>query len=41
MATEAHLNSIPELLDDIRAGQMIVLMDDEDRETSWPDTVAA
>jgi 3,4-dihydroxy 2-butanone 4-phosphate synthase/GTP cyclohydrolase II len=41
MATEAHLNSIPELLDDIRAGQMIVLMDDEDRENEGDLVMAA
>jgi 3,4-dihydroxy-2-butanone 4-phosphate synthase len=32
MANDSALNSIPELLDDIRAGRMVVLMDDEDRE---------
>ena len=28
-----QLNSIEELIEDIRQGKMVVLMDDEDRET--------
>ena len=32
MTRKPQLNTIPELLDDIRAGRMVVLMDDADRE---------
>jgi 3,4-dihydroxy 2-butanone 4-phosphate synthase/GTP cyclohydrolase II len=35
------LSSIPDLLDDIRAGRMVVLMDDEDRENEGDLIVAA
>ncbi len=44
------LNAIDEILDDIRQGRMVVIMDDEDREnegdlvmaaSSWPAMVAA
>ena len=45
------LNSIEELVEDIRQGKMVILMDDEDREnegdlimntsTSWPSTPVA
>ena len=27
------LDSVPDILDDIREGKMVILMDDEDRET--------
>ena len=32
MPNSSPLNTIPELLEDIRAGRMVVLMDDEDRD---------
>ncbi len=35
------LNSIPELIEDIRAGKMVVLMDDEDRENEGDLVMAA
>ena len=35
------LNTIPELIDDIRAGRMVVLMDDEDRENEGDLVMAA
>ena len=35
------LNSIPELIEDIRAGRMIVLIDDEDRENEGDLVMAA
>ena len=41
MANDSALNSIPELLDDIRAGRMVVLMDDEDRENEGDLVMAA
>ncbi|MEJ8569010.1 bifunctional 3,4-dihydroxy-2-butanone-4-phosphate synthase/GTP cyclohydrolase II [Wenzhouxiangellaceae bacterium CH-27] len=41
MSEERELNSIPELLDDIRAGRMIVMMDDEDRENEGDLIMAA
>ncbi len=41
MATRPTLNTIPELLDDIRDGRMIVLMDDEDRENEGDLVMAA
>ena len=36
MAKNYVLNSIPELLDDIREGRMVVLMDDEEPWTRSP-----
>jgi 3,4-dihydroxy 2-butanone 4-phosphate synthase/GTP cyclohydrolase II len=41
MPTRPTLNTIPELLDDIRDGRMIVLMDDEDRENEGDLVMAA
>jgi len=41
MSTKSALNTIPELLEDIRAGRMIVLMDDEDRENEGDLVMAA
>ncbi len=41
MAEEIVLNSIPELLDDIREGRMVVLMDDEERENEGDLVMAA
>ena len=41
MAEEIVLNSIPELLDDIREGKMVVLMDDEERENEGDLIMAA
>jgi 3,4-dihydroxy 2-butanone 4-phosphate synthase/GTP cyclohydrolase II len=38
---QMKLNSIPELVDDIRAGRMIVLIDDEDRENEGDLVMAA
>ena len=38
---EMKLNTIPELVDDIRAGRMIVLIDDEDRENEGDLVMAA
>ncbi|WP_227429011.1 bifunctional 3,4-dihydroxy-2-butanone-4-phosphate synthase/GTP cyclohydrolase II [Psychrobacter sp. I-STPA6b] len=35
------LNSIPEIIDDIRAGKMVILMDDEDRENEGDLIMAA
>ena len=35
------LASIPEIIDDIRAGRMVVLMDDEDRENEGYLIIAA
>lgn len=35
------LNSIPEIIDDIRAGKMVILMDDEDRENEGDLLMAA
>lgn len=35
------LNSIPEIIDDIRAGKMVILMDDEDRENEGDLIIAA
>ena len=37
----SRLNSIPELLEDIRAGRMVVMMDDEDRENEGDLVMAA
>jgi 3,4-dihydroxy 2-butanone 4-phosphate synthase/GTP cyclohydrolase II len=39
--TTAKLNTIPELLEDIRAGRMVVMMDDEDRENEGDLVMAA
>ena len=41
MTEEIVLNSIPELLDDIREGRMVVLMDDEERENEGDLVMAA
>jgi 3,4-dihydroxy 2-butanone 4-phosphate synthase/GTP cyclohydrolase II len=41
MPTKSALNTIPELLEDIRAGHMVVLMDDEDRENEGDLLMAA
>ena len=41
MAKNYVLNSIPELLDDIRDGRMVVLMDDEERENEGDLVMAA
>lgn len=41
MTDEIVLNSIPELLDDIREGRMVVLMDDEERENEGDLVMAA
>ena len=41
MASKSRLNTIPELLEDIRAGRMVVLMDDEDRENEGDLVMAA
>jgi 3,4-dihydroxy 2-butanone 4-phosphate synthase/GTP cyclohydrolase II len=41
MSTTSKLNTIPELLEDIRAGRMIVMMDDEDRENEGDLVMAA
>jgi 3,4-dihydroxy 2-butanone 4-phosphate synthase/GTP cyclohydrolase II len=41
MPTKSALNTIPELLEDIRAGRMVVLMDDEDRENEGDLLMAA
>jgi 3,4-dihydroxy 2-butanone 4-phosphate synthase/GTP cyclohydrolase II len=41
MSTPSQLNTIPELLEDIRAGRMVVLMDDEDRENEGDLIMAA
>ena len=35
------LSSVPDILDDIRAGKMVILMDDEDRENEGDLTMAA
>ena len=35
------LNTIPEIIEDIRAGKMVVLMDDEDRENEGDIIMAA
>ena len=35
------MNSVPELIEDIRQGKMIILMDDEDRENEGDLTIAA
>ena len=41
MPEQFNLNTIPELLDDIREGRMVVLMDDEDRENEGDLIMAA
>jgi len=41
MVKESGLNTIPELLDDVRQGRMVVLMDDEDRENEGDLVMAA
>jgi 3,4-dihydroxy 2-butanone 4-phosphate synthase/GTP cyclohydrolase II len=41
MTSQTALNTIPELLDEIRAGRMVVLMDDEDRENEGDLVMAA
>ena len=35
------LNTTPEIIDDIRAGKMVILMDDEDRENEGDLVIAA
>ena len=34
-------NTIPEILDDLRAGRMVVILDDEDRENEGDIVMAA
>jgi len=41
MTEKSKLNTVPELLEDIRAGRMIVMMDDEDRENEGDLVMAA
>jgi len=41
LRTEVRYNSIDEILDDIRAGRMVVMMDDEDRENEGDLVMAA
>ena len=41
MTSETKLNTIPELLDELRAGRMIVMMDDEERENEGDLVMAA
>lgn len=41
MSESMKLNTIPELLDDIRAGRMVVMVDDEDRENEGDLVMAA
>lgn len=41
MSESSTLNTVPELLEDIRAGRMVVLMDDEDRENEGDLIMAA
>ena len=41
MDARTRLNTIPELLDDIREGRMVVLMDDEERENEGDLVMAA
>ena len=41
MPTSTPLNTIPELLDDLREGRMVVVMDDEDRENEGDLILAA
>ena len=35
------LDSVPDILDDIREGKMVILMDDEDRENEGDLVIAA
>jgi len=41
MTSRAPLNTIPELIEDLREGRMVVLMDDEDRENEGDLVMAA
>ena len=41
MAKKLELNTIPELLEDIRQGKMVILMDDEERENEGDLVMAA
>ncbi|UCC13708.1 MAG: 3,4-dihydroxy-2-butanone-4-phosphate synthase [Gammaproteobacteria bacterium] len=41
LRTEVHYNTIDEILDDIRSGRMVVMMDDEDRENEGDLVMAA
>jgi 3,4-dihydroxy 2-butanone 4-phosphate synthase/GTP cyclohydrolase II len=41
MTTKTNLSTIPELLDELRAGRMIVMMDDEERENEGDLVMAA
>ena len=41
MSTQTKLNTIPEILEDIRAGRMVVMMDDEERENEGDLVMAA
>jgi 3,4-dihydroxy 2-butanone 4-phosphate synthase/GTP cyclohydrolase II len=41
MTTKTKLNTIPELLDELRAGRMVVMMDDEERENEGDLVMAA
>lgn len=41
MSDSSTLNTVPELLEDIRAGRMVILMDDEDRENEGDLIMAA
>jgi 3,4-dihydroxy 2-butanone 4-phosphate synthase/GTP cyclohydrolase II len=41
MSTETKLNTIPEILEDIRAGRMVVMMDDQERENEGDLVMAA
>jgi len=41
MSTQIKLNTIPEILEDIRAGRMVVMMDDEERENEGDLVMAA
>jgi 3,4-dihydroxy 2-butanone 4-phosphate synthase/GTP cyclohydrolase II len=41
MSTKTKLNTIPEILEDIRAGRMVVMMDDEERENEGDLVMAA
>ena len=41
MSAKTKLNTIPEILQDIRAGRMVVMMDDEERENEGDLVMAA
>ena len=41
MSVKTKLNTIPEILEDIRAGRMVVMMDDEERENEGDLVMAA